>query len=67
MCEITLLAKKCKRLESEIKNKNETIKDLEDENLMLQEAIDELSMNNDIKTKVDRKTYSPTTRMKVFY
>ena len=23
-------------------------------------------MNNDIKTKVDRKTYSPTTRMKVF-
>ena len=53
-------------MESKLKEKEDLIKFFENENLLLQEKIDELATNTTISAKADKKTYSQSTRLKVF-
>ncbi|XP_013393414.1 uncharacterized protein LOC106161101 [Lingula anatina] len=57
---------KYKKLLSKLKEKEETIKNLEHENLLLQETVDELQANPTISNKQDLKTYSSSAGRKVF-
>ena len=55
-----------KQLKKQLKEKDDVIKDLAHQNLLLQEFIEELKSIECKDTKADGKTYSSSTRLKVF-
>ena len=55
-----------KQLKNQLREKDDVIKDLAHQNLLLQESIEELKSIECKDTKADGKTYSSSTRLKVF-